>query len=300
MTRSPYPPVRLSPRALAHHYQGFVRSLADRRPETRGTYTRALREFLIWFPRQARFVFAVADVVRYKRHLSVRKRLASVSVATYLTALRSFFDYLVLQGVLPANPAKEVGGASRPAGHSRGTLTADDVRQILESVDRSDRRGLRDFAMLQLMVGCALSEVELVRADVVDLQAKGGGTVLMVQGKGRNSKDAEVHLAQAERAALDAYLGAREEVHPSDPLFVSDGNRTRGMRMTTRGIRDRVNRVLDRSGVRKGKTKKVSPYSLRHTAAALLATSGASPDEVRRKLRLGTVATAMLYYEEKT
>ncbi len=132
MTRSPYPPVRLSPRALANHYQGFVRSLADRRPETRGTYTRALREFLVWFPRQARFVFGVADVVRYKRHLSVRRRLASVSVATYLTALRRFFDYLVLQGVLPANPAKEVGGASRPAGHSRGTLTADDVRQILD------------------------------------------------------------------------------------------------------------------------------------------------------------------------
>ena len=70
--------------------------------------------------------------------------------------------------------------------------------------------------------------------------------------------------------------------------------------MTTRGIRDRVNQVLDRSGVRRGKTKKVSPYSLRHTAAVLLAASGASPDEVRLKLRLGTVATAMLYYEEKT
>jgi integrase/recombinase XerC/integrase/recombinase XerD len=300
MTRSPYPPVRLSPRALAHHYQGFVRSLADRRPETRGTYTRALREFLVWFPRQARFAFGVADVLRYKRHLSVRKRLASVSVATYLTALRRFFDYLVLQGVLPANPAKEVGGASRPAGHSRGTLTADDVRQILESVDRSDRRGLRDFAVLQLMVGCALSEIELVRADVGDLQAKGGGMVLTVQGKGRTSKDAEVHLAQPERAALDVYLAAREGVHPSDPLFVSDGNRTRGMRMTTRGIRDRVNQVLDRSGVRKGKVKKVSPYSLRHTAAVLLAAGGASPDEVRQKLRLGTVATAMLYYEQKT
>jgi len=279
-----------------HHYQGFVRSLADRRPETRGTYTRALREFLVWFPRQRHFVFAVGDVRRYKRHLAVTRGLASVSVGTYLTALRRFFEYLVRQGVLSSNPAKEVAGSSRPSQHSRATLSADDVRQILETVDRNDLRGLRDFAVLHLMVGCALSEVELVRADLGDLQHKGETAVLMVQGKGRVHKDAAVVLPAQARAALDAYLQARGPAAPDDPLFVSDGNRTRGMRMTTRGIRDRVNQYLDRSGVRKGKSKKVSPYSLRHTAAALLAAGGATPDELQKKLRLGTVATAMLYF----
>jgi site-specific recombinase XerD len=275
-----------------------VRSLAVHRPETRGTYARALREFRVWFPRQARFGFGVGDVQRYKRHLCVKKHLASVSVGTYLTALRRFFDYLVSQGVLRANPAREVGGASRPSTHSRGTLTADDVRQILDCVDRTDLRGLRDFAVLQLMVGCALSEVELVRADVGDLRSGNAGPILMVQGKGRTSKDAAVVLPGPARSALDAYMAARGPASAGDPLLVSDGNRTRGMRMTTRGIRDRVNQVLDRSGVRKGKTKKVSPYSLRHTAAAMLAAGGASPDELRQKLRLGTLATAMMYYEE--
>jgi integrase/recombinase XerC/integrase/recombinase XerD len=287
----------MSRKALMNHFQGFVRSLADRQPETRGTYTRALREFLVWFPRQVRFQFTVKDVERYKKHLLVGKRLSSVSVGTYLTALRRFFDYLVSQGVLRANPAKEVGGASRPTEHSRGVISAGEVGVLLESVDRTDLRGLRDYAVLHLMVGCALSEIELVRADVGDVRRNGDDVTLAVQGKGHSSKDASVTLSPQTRAALEAYLARRAQAGQNEPLFASEGNRTRGMRMTTRGIRDRVNQYLDRSGVRKGKTKKVTPYSLRHTAAALLAASGASPDEVRLKLRLGTVATALLYYE---
>jgi len=74
--------VRLSVRALTRHFDGFVASLRRDTPETRGTYTRALREFLRWFPRDPHFRFRVKDVRRYKHYLAARRKLSEVSVST--------------------------------------------------------------------------------------------------------------------------------------------------------------------------------------------------------------------------
>ena len=80
-----------------------------------------------------------------------------------------------------------------------------------------------------------------------------------------------------------------------DPLFASAGNRTRGERMTTRGVRERVNHYLEVAGVKKGRLRQITPYSLRHTAAVLMAEAGATADEIRDRMRLGSVMTALLY-----
>ncbi len=67
--------------------------------------------------------------------------------------------------------------------------------------------------------------------------------------------------------------------------------------MTTRGVRDRVNASLTAAGVKQGKLRRVTPYSLRHTAALLMARNGATADEIRRRMRLGSNATAQLYLQ---
>ena len=292
-------PVRLSRKALERHFDGFVASLRRATPETRGTYTRALREFVRWFPPDGSFRFRVADVRKYKRHLEVRKKLSAVSVSTYLTAFRRFCDHLVHKGVLKENPGKYVGGNSRPTAHSRDTLTPADVQAVTAAVVPSDLRGARDHAMILLMLRCALSEIELVRADRADLVVEGGSAGLLVQGKGRVSKDETVTLPDDVRDALTLYLGMRGKTVPNDPLFASEGNRTRGQRMTTRGIRDRVNLALTAAGVEGGSVRRISPFSLRHTAALLMAQEGATAEEIRQRLRLGSNATATLYLQSR-
>ena len=268
------------------------------RPETRGTYGRALREFVRWYPGKRGGRITTADVVRYKRHLTTVRRLSAVSVSTYLTALRRFCDYLVRRRVIGENPALLVGGNSRPRLHSRSALTQAEVEVLLSVVDRSDERGLRDFAFIRLMLGCALSEIEIIRADAGDRVQSPEGAKLRVQGKGRLRKDQAVLLAPDAAAALDAYLALRPGIGPEDPLFASAGNRTRGKRMTTRGVRDRVSHYLVRAGLKGDGGRRVTPYSLRHTAAILMAESGASADEIRDRMRLGSVATAMLYINQ--
>ncbi|MCC6395559.1 MAG: tyrosine-type recombinase/integrase [Bacteroidetes bacterium] len=300
MPRMPDPAVhqvRLSPRAVARHFNGFVGSLRSATPETRGTYARALREFVRWFPRDGSFRFRVGDVRRYKRYLETRKRLSAVSVSTYLTAFRRFCDYLVRNGVLKENPGRYVGGNSRPATHSREYLSPEDVSALLSAVPQADLRGMRDYAMILLMLRCALSEIELIRADMRDVYAEEGRRWMLVQGKGRKTKDERVGLPPDVVSALDRYLAARGSARPTEPLFASAGNRTRGQRMTTRGIRDRVNTNLTAAGVKQGKVRRVTPFSLRHTAALLMARNGATADEIRQRMRLGSNATAELYLQ---
>jgi len=289
--------VRMSTRTLSQQYENFVRSLRGGQPETRGTYARALREFLRWFPRDKAFRFRVADVQRYKRYLTVRRKLTPVSVSTYLTALRRFCGFLVDRKVLRDNPAKFVGGNARPAAHSREYLTAEEIGSVLAVVEQSDLRGQRDYAMILLMVRCALSEIELVRADVGDIAMREGLWHMGVQGKGRTAKDAVVPLPPEVKEAVDRYLVTRGAVEPGDPLFASAGNRTRGRRMTTRGVRDRITFHLSAAGIRHEGGGNITPYSLRHTAAALLARDGATADQIRDRMRLGSLMTARVYLD---
>jgi site-specific recombinase XerD len=298
MARTFHTRTGLPPGFLAKHYDGFLTSLRRVRPETRGTYGRALREFVRWFPPDRGGRITTADVERYKRHLTNGKQLSAVSVSTYLTALRRFCGYLVRRNVIQENPALPVGGNSRPRVHSRSALSRPEVEILLSVVDRSDERGLRDYAFIKLMLGSALSEIEIIRADAGDRIVSPSGVKLRVQGKGRIRKDQAVLLAPDVAAALDAYLHARPGFAPEDPLFASAGNRTRGERMTTRGVRDRVTHYLVRAGLKGEGPRRISPYSLRHTAALLMAGDGASADEIRDRMRLGSLATAMLYINQ--
>lgn len=291
--------VRLSFGALSRHFEGFVRSLRRSAPETRGTYERALREFVRWFRSDRRCRFEEADIIRYRAYLLGERGLSPVSVSTYLTSVRRFCDYLIVHKVLRENPARRVGGGGRPARHSRLALSLEQVAALLEVVHPVDEMGLRDLAFIKLMLLCGLSEIEIVRADVGDLSLDLPCSTLRVQGKGRKEKDAVVQIPREVREILEQYLSVRDPALGGSPLFASAGNRTRGERMTTRGVRERVNHYLDRAGVKQGRMREITPYSLRHTAALMMAGAGASPDEIRQRMRLGSVLTAMLYINQQ-
>jgi integrase/recombinase XerC len=191
-----------------------------------------------------------------------------------------------------------VGGNERPRAHTRDALSGEEVGLLLASLAPEDERGRRDGAMIRLMISCGLSEVELIHADVRDLKVLNGQAILMVQGKGHTAKDQVVFIPENVRESIAGYLAGRPDARPGDPLFLSAGNRTRGERMTTRGIRDRVNAALEKAGIRREGGKRVSPYSLRHTAATLLVHSGVTIDELQQRMRLGSRATAEYYFKK--
>ncbi len=294
-------PLQLTLKELVDHYEGFLKECERKSPETRGTYQRALRDFIKWFPVDKRFRFRVRDVERYKRHLSERKGLQNVSIATYMTALRRFCQYLIDIGVLSVNPAKRVVGGRRPSRHSRTFLTYEEVDALLAAIETESLQGARDNALIRLMLGCALSEHECLLADIGDMRNNAAaGAVINVQGKGRRLKDEAVSVPPETRAAIDDYISRRfqgGEIDPAAPLFVSMSNRTHGRRMTSRGMREAVNRWLRASGVKQDRDRRLTPFSLRHTAGLMMVDAGATVDEVMKRMRIEWRPTAQLYFK---
>jgi integrase/recombinase XerC/integrase/recombinase XerD len=290
--------LKLSLRDLREHLQQFLQEyLKDKSKETVGTYRRSLNTFEKWFVQtQGGFRFTEDDVRDYKTYLMEERELSQVSVSTYLTALRRFCQYLTDTGQLDQNPAKAVKGNRRPDTHSREVLTETDIEALLEVIDDESQIDKRDTAIVYLMLYAGLSEIEIVRANVEDLEHTLMGPVLRVQGKGRTVKDQQVPLDEPVLTRLNQYLETRNRLKPEDPLFVSHGHRSEGKRLNTRSVRSRINGYLKESGV---KRSGVTPHSLTHTAALIWLNEGMSLEEVKQRMRHGTLDTTMIYFKKK-
>jgi len=271
--------------------------LKNKSAETVGTYRRSLNEFERWFVQQkGRCKFSTDDVEAYKRYLMETRELSQVSVSTYLTAVRRFCQYLVDIGLLAENPALAVKGNRRPSAHSRQVLTETEIDALLQAVDVSTQIGKRDLAVIYLMLYAGLSEIEIVRADLKDLEQTLMGWYLRVQGKGHTVKDQQVPIDPQVMEKIRIYLDTRGRIRPEDPLFVSHGHRSEGERLNTRSVRSRISTHLKVAEI---KRRGVTPHSLTHTAALIWLNDGMSIEEVRQRMRHGTLDTTMIYFKKQ-
>ncbi len=271
----------------------FINSL-DRRPTTKETYRKALMEYSKWLGNTSPIGLTHNDIQRYKDYIT-SKDLSSSSISAYLTAVRRLYDYLEGLGKISQNPAKQVKGGSRPQRHSTKSISRQDVKKLFESIDTSSPLGIRDSVILNLMVRCGLSEIEIVRANVGDVKIKNNQKIIYVQGKNKDKKDEYVILPTVVTKELDRYLAQRESSRDSEPLFWGVGNRAIRDRISTRALRARISHYFEKLGFNK---RGITPHSLRHTAAILAIESGATVSEVMQMLRVKTVSTALIYFEE--
>lgn len=272
---------------------GFIDSLR-RRDTTKETYRKALREYAKWLGQTDPSVLTSNDIQGYKDYI-ISKRLSPTSMSAYLTAVRRFYDYLVSAGKITENPARKVKGAPRPRRHLTDPVSRRDVAKMFKAIDTSTPLGLRDEAILNLMVRAGLSEIEIVRSDLRDLKSRTGHSVIYVQGKSKDTKDDYVALSPPVEESLRRYIEERGVSRPEEPLFWGIGNRAVKERITTRGVRARINHYFELSGIKK---KGISPSSLRHTAAMLAIEEGATVSEIKQMLRLRTTESALQYFEE--
>jgi len=300
------PGIDVSVQRLSSLIQDFLLTyLKEKSKETVGTYRRSLNEFERWFVRgKGACRFRTSDIESYKTYLMEEKGLHQVSVSTYLTAVRRLCQFMMDTGVLETNPARAVKGNRRPSTHSRDFLTQDDVRDLVKtlSIEKDPRNetgneiGKRDRAIIYTMLFAGLSEIEIIRSNLQDLEQTLMGWYLRIQGKGHTVKDQQVPIDPPVMDALRLYLDTRGRIRPEDPLFVSHGHRSDGQRLNTRSVRSRINHHFENAGI---KRKGITPHSLTHTAALLWLGDGMSVEDVRLRMRHGTLDTTMIYFRQQ-
>ncbi len=304
MIQDVFKPVVLKVPDLTKFVQDFIASPEHKTSETRGTYERSLREFMSFFVYDRNFKFRVSDVERYREHLRQRKNMKDASISTYLTALRRLCQYLIALNILEKNPAKRVKGSKRPKSHSRSFLTLDEIDTLFASIalntaETPRETTLRDTAIIRIMLGCACAEIEIININIGDFKKEGRKWSLRVQGKGKTIKDEIIPVPQVAIDAVHAYLTVHPTPHNLESaLFLSYSNRSRNQRMTIRGVREAINSRFREAKLVTNTQRKISPFSLRHTAGILLAESGMTVEMLMQRMRIEWRPTAMIYFAQ--
>lgn len=261
----------------------------DAKPRTIDTYTHNLKQFFLWLQSHDIVRPVREDIILYRDNLKEDHK--PTTVQAYITAVKLFFQWTEQEGIYP-DVAKRIKGARLDADHKKDYMTAAQVHKILASIDTSTLTGKRDYAMLCLMVTAGLRTIEIIRADIADIRARGDYTALYVQGKGHDEKNTFVKLADPVEAAIRDYLAARGKAADNEPLFVSHANRNAGERMTTRSVRRIAKDILIAAGFN---SDRLTAHSFRHTAATLNLLNGASLEETQQLLRHTSINTTMIY-----
>lgn len=305
--RDVFEPVQMTPSEISEHVARFIVSLRDYSQQSIGTYKRCLREFVYYTTSvEKRFRFLPEDIERYRDYLLHRKRrlkagrvgLTEVAMSQYLTALRRFCHYLVESGILAKNPARLVSGGKRPSRHHRRALTIEQLDCLFRVLDGEEEEHCRDRALVLLMLGAGLSEVELHHLDIGDFERIGKMWYARVRGKGRRLKVERTVIPQPVMDVVERYMAFYPDASPNDPLFRSLSKRSRGKRLSIRSMHLAIEQRMIEAGIRTDDDAlRLTPFSLRHTGGIILAEAGVPIEHLMERWRIYWRPTAERYYK---
>lgn len=213
-----------TPNATKRFVEFFTANI--RNPNTRKAYTWAVAELAIWCERHGLLSLQAIEPVHIATYIeTLQRRLAAPSVKQHLAAIRMLFDWLVVGQVLPTNPASSVRGPKYSTKKGKTpVLMADEARALLDAIDIRTIVGLRDRALIGLMVytfariGAALTML------VEDVYVQGRRTWVRLHEKGGKLHAMPCHHNLDDY--LHAYLQAAHLTEGKSLLFRTMHGRT--------------------------------------------------------------------------
>lgn len=249
-----------------------------------------------------------------------RVALKPDTIAQYLRCVCQFFRWTALNNLYP-NVAENIHAPKiRHDIHKKDALEASDVLVIEKSIEaraaarieaaegaakdsagrtcRATEQGKRLYAMYELAVNAGLRTIEISRANVKDIEIKGGSAYIYIWGKGHTEADTKKPIAPEVYAAIKDYLDSRSD-HPTanSPLFVSTGNRSGGKRIATTTISTMLKRAMQDAGYN---SERITAHTLRHTAGTNTQEITGNLYLTQKYMRHANPATTEIYLHNDT
>lgn len=207
------------------------------------------------------------------------------TVALYLRSVKQLFAWMAANNLYPDITKNIHAPKVSSDDHKKDAFTAAELLEIETSIadkakaraeeartaakdaegrfNRATEQGKRLYAMYLLTVNAGLRTIELHRANVRDLEEKGGQMWIYVWGKGRTEPDQKKPIAREVADALKDYLASRADgAAKNSPLFVSTGNRSGGKRIEARTISTMLKKAMQSAGY---DSERLTAHSLRHS-----------------------------------
>lgn len=257
---------------------------------TRRAYSRALTEFVVWHSSTGQQGFSKATVQAHVTALRAAGVSAS-SINQRLTAIRKLAVELADNGVIDHSAAQAIGRAEgvRVEGKRLGNwLTKEQAQQLLTLPGVSTVKGLRDRAILAVLLGCGLRREECAGLTVGNIQQREGRWVI-VDLVGKRSKTRSVPMPAWCKYAIDSYCQAAGIADGILLRSVRRGDHITDQGMTAQAIFDVVKAYAGAIGV------DVRPHDLRRTFAKLAHKGNAPIEQIQLSLGHSSVQTTERY-----
>ena len=270
-------------------YGAYERYLVEEKkasPNTSSSYLRDVRQYLQWL--EGRGIPAEAasrgELEAYTGALFSQGKSAA-TVTRCLASLKSFYRYLLREGVVAENPANRLDHV-RVERKLPQILTSQEAALFLAQPDVGEPKGCRDKAMLELLYATGIRVSEIIGLNVADVNLERG----TVRCTGRNG----ARVIPLYPAAVKALRRYREEVRPlvierpdETALFVNMS----GERMSRQGFWKIIKHYQEKAGIQKD----VTPHTLRHSFAAHLLENGADLRSIQEMLGHADISSTQIY-----
>jgi len=251
-------------------------------PNTVASYCRDVAFFLEWMGDKDPYEAGADEIIGYFKS---REFLSKRSQARALSALRSFYNWLIAEEEVEANPCDKVD-APKLGRHLPDVLSVEEVEAIIDSTDSNSWNGLRDRAILEVLYGCGLRVSEAATLQLSDLFFDDG----FVRVVGKGDKQRIVPLGDMAAESIRRYLPVRPD--PTDPrtaetLFLNKYGKPLS--------RISIFNMVKKQALVAGVTKEISPHSFRHSFATHMIENGADLRAVQEMLGHESILTTEIY-----
>ena len=258
---------------------------------SRRAYERHLREFIAWHQTTGQTELNKATVQRY----AAESRESGVSASTInqrLSAIRKLATEACDNGALDAqiaNGIKAIKGIRHEGTRTGNWLAKREAQQLLNAPDTSTPKGLRDRAILALLVGCGLRRSEVVHLTFDRVQQRDGRWVL-VDLIGKRNKVRSGPMPSWAKQAIDQYASAVNLVDGIVFRPINKGGRITGERMTEQAVYNLATKYAASLGI-----QNLAPHDLRRTFAKLAHKGGSGLDQIQLSLGHSSIQTTERY-----
>lgn len=221
----------------------------------------------------------VLDFISY-----IKDNHKSTSINRCLSSLRSYYNYLLKENIVDTNPFKLVNSMKKEKKLPE-YFKYNEYVELVNSIDINSNLGIRNRCIFEVLLctGCRCSELVNIKLCDIDLDNR----EIKVLGKG--NKERIVYLGSYAIDSLNMYLSIRNELSKKDNkyLFVNH----LGNKLTTRGIRDIIDKILLKSNLH----LKITPHTFRHSFATMLLNEGCDLKSVQELLGHVSLSTTSIY-----
>jgi integrase/recombinase XerD len=272
---------------LLNRYCSRLIAIERRAVLTKESYSLEIRRFMDFLEAENTSLAGV-DAAFLSAYLAMRRavdKIDSRTAAKAVSALRSFFRFLIDERLVNDNPAVVLESPRRRAGLPE-VMDKETIEALLDTIDTGSPRGCRDRCLYELIFSAGLRVCEAVGLNIRDIDLEGG--VARVRGKG--GKERIVLFGQPAAARLKEYLAQARpclagKVNKSQALFIGRN----GKRLSRKGIW----KNYAKSAVIAGTSSHL--HTLRHSFATALLKGGADLRTVQELLGHADLSTTQIY-----